>query len=138
MIISTLGSRSPRRNFRGLLLAVFCLSSIFIVALRLGAAEATKKSFDLPAGDAATTLKAFTQQSGEQIVYPVEQMRGVKTNAVTGELSARAALDLMLKDTGLVAVQDEKTGALAVRRDPNPNASRVAQTEQRPPGKKQD
>ena len=31
--------------------------------------------------------------------------------------------------TGLVAVQDEKTGALSVRRDDSPNAPRVAQEE---------
>jgi iron complex outermembrane receptor protein len=97
--------------------AVFSLGFI----LSLGAAEAAKKNFNLPAGDAATTLKAFTQQSGEQIVYPVGQIRGVKTNVVQGEFAARDALDRMLDGTGLVAVQDEKTGALAVRRDPGPN-----------------
>lgn len=99
------------------------------LTLSLVAAEPAKKSFNLPAGDAATTLKAFTQQSGEQIVYPVEQMRGVKTNPVSGELATRDALDRMLKDTGLVVVQDEKTGALAVRRDAGPNAPRAAQTD---------
>jgi hypothetical protein len=73
------------------------------------------KKFDLPAGDAATTLQVFSQQSGEEIIYPMEKVRGIRTNEVHGEMSARAALDRMLDGTGLSAVQDEKSEALAVR-----------------------
>jgi hypothetical protein len=73
------------------------------------------KKFDLPAGDALATLQAFSRQSGEEIIYPVEQVRGVRTNAVQGEMSPRAALDRLLDGTGLSAVQDEKSEALAVR-----------------------
>ncbi|MBI2496878.1 MAG: hypothetical protein HYV75_02765, partial [Opitutae bacterium] len=109
----SLVSRCLHRFLRPACAAVFALG----LTLSLGAAEAAKKNFNLPAGDAAKTLKAFTQQSGEQIVYPVEQVRGVKTNPVAGELDARTALDRMLRDTGLTVVQDGKTGALAVRRD---------------------
>jgi outer membrane receptor protein involved in Fe transport len=114
----------------------WCLAALaaFTLAVSTFAADAPKKSFNLPADDAAKTLKAFSEQSGEQIVYPVEQVRGVMTNAVSGELTARAALDQMLKDTGLVAVQDEKTGALAVKRDVGPNAQRVAQKGSDRPG----
>jgi len=124
MINSDPVSRLSRRILRMASVAVLCLG--FSLSF---AAEAAKKAFDLPVGDAATTLKVFTQQSGEQIVYPVEQMRGVQTNAVKGELGPRAALDQMLKDTGLVVVQDAKTGALAVRRDADPNGPRAAQTD---------
>jgi outer membrane receptor protein involved in Fe transport len=126
MINSTPSDRPSRRNIRGL-----CRAAFFTFALSavLSGADTAKKNYNLPAGDAGEVLKAFTAQSGEQIVYPVEQMRGIKTKAVRGELSARAALEQMLTDTGLVIVQDEKTGALAVKRDPDPNAARVAQTE---------
>jgi iron complex outermembrane receptor protein len=113
MITSPVGFRSLRRSFRGHFLAA-CLA--FLSAALASAAEAPTKTYNLPAADAVKTLKAFSEQSGEQIVYPVEQVRGVQTNAVTGELSARAALDRMLDGTGLVVVQDEKTGALAVRK----------------------
>lgn len=99
-----------------------------IVGLAVNAAETAKKSFNLPAGDAVQTLKTFSDQSGEQIVYPVEQVRGVKTHAVTGERTPHEALDAMLANTGLTALQDEKTGALTVRAS-SPNASRAAQNE---------
>jgi hypothetical protein len=76
------------------------------------------KLFNLPAGDAAATLQAFSRQSGEEIIYPIEQIRGIRTNEVHGEMSPRAALDRLLDGTGLSAVQDEKSEALAVRPSP--------------------
>lgn len=122
----TLVRRSSSRFFRMAFAIVASLTFAFSVA----AAPTTKKSFDLPAGDAATTLKLYAQQSGEQIVYPLDQIRGVKTNAVKGEVAPLAALEQMLADTGLVVVQDEKTGAIAVRRqepaEPKNGPSRLA------------
>lgn len=90
--------------------ALVCLFTAFV-----SAADLAKKSYQLPAGDAAVTLKRFSEQSGEQIVYPVDSVRGVQTNAVSGELTAREALGRMLAGTALVTVQDEKTQALAVQ-----------------------
>jgi len=89
-------------------------------AVAAAGADGARKKFDLLAGDAAVTLQAFSRQSGEEIIYPVEQVRGIRTNGVSGELSARSALDRMLDGTGLMAVQDEKTGAFAVRQAPPP------------------
>lgn len=126
MITSPLFVRPLCRVSRGLFAAVSCALALAVAAF---GADAPKKTYNLPAADAVKTLKAFSEQSGEQIVYPVEQVRGVRTLAVKGEFTPREALDQMLKDTGLVAVQDEKTGALAVRRDASPNAQRVAQTD---------
>jgi hypothetical protein len=79
-------------------------------------AEDTRRQFDLPAGDAASALQAFSRQSGLEIIYPVEQVRVVRTKRVTGKLDPRTALDRLLEGTGLVAVQDETTGAIAVHR----------------------
>ncbi|MBA4137233.1 MAG: hypothetical protein C0518_07945 [Opitutus sp.] len=88
--------------------------SLALLALVAFGAEPARKNYNLPAGDAAATLKAFSQQSGEQIVFPVESVRGVQTKPVAGELNAREALELMVAGTDLVVGQDEKTGALAV------------------------
>ncbi len=81
-------------------------------------ADPPKKTFRLSEGDAAVTLKQFSQQAGEQIVYPIDLVRGVKTNSVRGEFTPRDALNRMVANTGLVAVQDEKTGAFTVGRKP--------------------
>ena len=63
----------------------------FGLTLTAPAADAGRKSYNLPAGDAAATLKQFSAQSGEQIVYPVAQVTGAKTNVLSGGLS-RVAL----------------------------------------------
>jgi iron complex outermembrane receptor protein len=93
------------------------LTALLFLAVSLPISAATdqaRKSYSLGAGDAASTLKQFTEQSGEQVVFLVNKVSGVKTNAVSGELTAREALDALLAGTGLVAIQDTKSGAFAV------------------------
>lgn len=89
---------------------------LFAVGLSLGAAEPARKKFQLSGGDAASTLKKFIRQSGEQVVYLVDSVRGVKTQPVKGEFTARDALQRMLAGTPLAAFEDLKTGALTVSR----------------------
>jgi outer membrane receptor protein involved in Fe transport len=97
------------------------------------ATEAPRRHFDLPAGDAATTLKQFAADSGEQIVYLVDNVRGETTNGVKGEFSAREALDRMLAGTRLLATQDRRTGALVVGRRRTAEAPPPAATERSAP-----
>jgi outer membrane receptor protein involved in Fe transport len=94
----------------------FPLLLAVLATLTVRAADDAKKTFSVPAGDAAQTLKQFAAQAAREIVFSPEVVGAVKTNAVSGELTPRAALDLMLANTGLVAAQEAKTGAFAVRR----------------------
>lgn len=94
--------------------AAFACAVCSVSEVRGEAAES--RSYNLPRGDAATTLKQFAADSGEQIVYLVDNVRGQKTNAVIGEYSAREALNRMLAGTGLVASHDPATGAFVVGR----------------------
>ena len=80
-------------------------------------AKADLKSVDVPAGDALTTLKELSSQVGGRLLYTTESVSGVQTRAVKGQMTAAEALEIMLADTGLVAVSDPKTGAVAVRRE---------------------
>ena len=80
------------------------------------AAETGKRTFHLPRGDAAVTLKEFAGSAGAPIVYLVDRVRGATTNAVSGEFAAREALDRMLAGSGLEAAQDAATGAFVVSR----------------------
>lgn len=89
--------------------------------------DGMRKSYDLPAGDAASMLKRFSEISGRETLFAAEAVRGVKTNPVRGELTAREAIAALLDGTGLTAIADEKTGALAVKRDPDPNDRWAAQ-----------
>ncbi|MBI5381798.1 MAG: TonB-dependent receptor plug domain-containing protein [Opitutae bacterium] len=74
-----------------------------------------RKPYQIPAADAALSLKLFSDQSGEAIVFPVERVRGIITHAVEGAFTAREALDRMLAATPLSIVEDPTTGAFAIR-----------------------
>jgi len=100
-------------------LAVTLLCTVLVTGWAT-TASAPKTNFRLSVGDAASTLRQFSQQARTPIVYPVDAVRGVTTNAVQGEFTAREALDRMVTGTGLVVAQDGKTGALTVGRPSSP------------------
>lgn len=113
------------RNLPRTLLASVLGAALWLTAL---AAE-TKRSYDLPAGDAATMLRKFSEVSGHETLFAADTVRGVKTRAVKGELTAREALEALLVDGELAFTQDAKSGVFAVRRGPGPNDPRAVLTE---------
>ena len=56
---------------------------------------------NIPAGDAAQTLRQFNFQTGMELLYLFERVEGIHTQAVSGTFEASEALDLMLAGTGL-------------------------------------
>lgn len=62
--------------------------------------------FDLPADDAVKSIPQFGLQSGLQIVAPADKLSNVRTPTVSGQMDARIALDMLIKDTGLVVAND--------------------------------
>ncbi len=98
-----------------LAVAALC-SAVVASAATTVTAAAEKRTFNLPRGDAAVTLKQFAAAAGTPIVYLVDRVRGVTTNAVSGDLAPRDALDRMLAGSALEAGQDAATGALVVSR----------------------
>lgn len=92
-------------------------------------AAAAERAFDVPAGEAAGTLKQFAVQSGQQVVFMGDTVRGEKTQAVKGVYTPQQALALMLAGTRLLVMRDPATGALAVKKvAPDPNAPRAVPT----------
>jgi outer membrane receptor protein involved in Fe transport len=109
--------RLPRRRVPTAALFAFvflALSGLFLAPS--AAAAAAHQSYDLPPGDAEQTLRLFSQQSRQQILYPPNEVSGVQTNAVRGDYSPRQALDAMLAGTILQAEEEAGTGAFTVRR----------------------
>ncbi len=87
-------------------------------AVLSAAAASTKKAFDIPAGDAVLALKAFSAQSGAQVIYPEEQIEGAKTKALKGAFTPADAIDRLLAGTNLKAAYDQGSGSFAVSRAP--------------------
>lgn len=83
----------------------------------LHAADAGRIHFALPAAAAEVTLETFAEQAGEQIVYLLDDVRGVATNPVQGSFTYREALERLVAGTGLRVEQEEKTGAFVIKRD---------------------
>lgn len=104
------------RSCLGVLFRALLGTALFGLAVLQGA-DASRLRFDVPAGDAPQTLKQFAQQAKREILFPVQPVGGVKTNAVVGELTVGEALAVLLRDTELSAVEDAVSGAIVVKRD---------------------
>ncbi len=93
-----------------------------------GDESAAKRHYELAAADATTTLRQFAEQSGQEIIYVVTTVRGVTTNAVKGEFTAREALTRLVANTGLLPLEDAKTGAVSIIREARPESKSPRQS----------
>lgn len=109
------------------LLACFVTALLLIAPAR--AADA-RKSFDIGSGNALDTLKQFTAQSGQQLLYSADAVEAVVTKPVKGTYSALEALNIMVGGTRLSVVADPRNGALSLVTADDPNVARAAQTAQ--------
>lgn len=102
-------------------LARLCLG-LFALALA-GAAHAADapRTFDVPAGDAADTLKLAARQAGLEIVFFAETVRGLRTPPLRGDFAPREALDRLIAGTPLQVHLDD-TDILTISRRPSPEA----------------
>lgn len=92
------------------------VAAFLAAAANFFAAESTRKTFDVAAGRAEERLPEFAQQAGVELVFSVDKVAGVQTNAFKGSATAPEALDRILANTALTPIRDPKTGALGVRR----------------------
>jgi iron complex outermembrane receptor protein len=83
------------------------------------AAEA--RELDIPAGDLSVALQALARQSGVELVYRIEHIRGLLTKGVRGEFSAEEAARRLVAGTKLV-VQVDSSGAMLITLAPGPPA----------------
>lgn len=80
----------------------FSRALICLLLLSVGAQAAGSRTFTIPAGDAADALRSFSAQSGLQMLFEYRAIKGHKTHALSGEFDAQLALELLLRDSGLV------------------------------------
>lgn len=116
----------PQRRYGGLSRLFPALLLILLVCLslhRLGGAEMAARAFAIPAAPAEVTLETFSEQSGAQVIYLLEDVRGVTTNPLQGRLAIGEALERLVGGTALRAERDGKTGAYVIKRDRQARAS---------------
>ena len=90
-----------------LLMCMFCVSYA-------RAADRTYH-FNIPAEALSQALRTFGQTAGEQIIFTEDLVSGLSFSGLQGDFSAEAALQRLLRGTGLVA-ERTPTGVIMIRR----------------------
>ena len=76
-----------------------------VLGVAVGAAAAdldSKIRFNIPAEPVSAALSTFADQSGIQVMTATANLTGIESPGVSGVHTARAALEAVLKGTGLV------------------------------------
>ncbi|RZZ81592.1 TonB-dependent receptor [Pseudoxanthomonas winnipegensis] len=100
-------------KLRTLLLSAAC-------AAALSAQAQAASQLDIPAGSLDGALQALSRQTGAQLLYRPEQLAGLQTRGVRGELSPAQAAERLLEGSGLVARRDASGALLIARQDATP------------------
>jgi outer membrane receptor protein involved in Fe transport len=72
------------------------------------------KPVNVPAGDLVQGLQAFEKQADVELVYQVEQLKGLHTKGVNGSYTAHDAVVKLLEGTKLEARTDPSSGAMLI------------------------
>lgn len=99
------------RNMKSLFAVLTTTTAIVALAAPAHAAEA--RDYAIEAGSLEAALDAFGRQSGEQVIYRVDDVRGKASEGVSGRHSPEQALRKILAGTGLRVVKSAG-GALAI------------------------
>jgi|HubBroStandDraft_5_1064220.scaffolds.fasta_scaffold10093_2 iron complex outermembrane receptor protein len=75
-------------------------------------------SLDIPAGELTTALDILAHQTHAEFIYSADEVRGVKTHGVQGNVSAETAVERLLEGTQLV-VKVHPSGAILISRGPD-------------------
>jgi iron complex outermembrane receptor protein len=87
-----------------------------------------KSHVNVPAGDLTAGLELLAKQSGAEFVYSADQLKGLRTHGVAGDLSAKDAVTKLLEGTPL-QVRMDATGAMLIA---HPTASATSQASPTP------
>src|SRR6202795_4315679 len=82
--------------------ALACASGMFLATP--GSASADPARFDIPAQPLPNALKNFAAQAKMQLLYRYDVVSHATASPVTGQLEKHAALEQLLRGTGLEAV----------------------------------
>jgi iron complex outermembrane recepter protein len=82
-------------------------------AVQAVADDARRHAIDIPPQDLGVALQLLSKQSGTDLIYRPEQVRGLRTRGAVGELSTQEAVVELLEGTRLT-VRADPSGALLI------------------------
>ena len=71
--------------------------------------------FQISGGDASEILETLSTKAERPLIYLVDQVKGVKLNAVEGEMTFRQAMERLVKDTELMLVEESNSGTWMIK-----------------------
>ena len=114
------------RPLRTLLLSLACSAAL------AAQAQSAPLRLDVPAGDLASALDAYAKQTGTQLVYRSDQLKGARSPGVRGQMSAQLGLDQLLKGSGFQPKRDGNGAVVIVAQSSPPTAPAARQASPRP------
>jgi iron complex outermembrane receptor protein len=99
------------------LLAATSLTAIAAPAVAQ-ADSAGQAAFNIPAGELSSALQRFARQSHTQVIYSVAELRGRRSQGVSGRMSSTEALQRLVDGSGASLIHDP-SGAFLVHSDPS-------------------
>jgi hypothetical protein len=106
-------ARASEAGIRGLVLAVLAAATLWNAAARADDMLDRTVPFHIVPSPLASALIEFSSQSGIQVAAADADVSHLKTSGVTGTFTNRAALKMLLQDTGLnYSLVGEKTVAI--------------------------
>lgn len=82
-------------------------------------------NFNIAAQSARSAIQAFARQSGVQILVPADDLEGITTNAISGQLRVDAALRTLISGTGL-SIRSSRSTAIVLVKTPKPALNKAA------------
>src|SRR5450631_350503 len=111
----------------------FLSCAILLTMVATHVCEALDRMVEIPAGDLAHSLEQLSRQLDIQILYDADRLKGLKSPAIQGFLTAQEALDQLLNGTSL-AFQGRGDGFVVTPKSSPPSTAIPAAADQaRPP-----
>src|SRR6185437_4991419 len=103
------------------------LKTTAATALALALTQAANaQDFNIPGGDLARALSAYTKQTGQSLVVSGDAVRGVQTRGARGNFSQDDALGRILAGTGFTIERD--SGVIAIVRGERQSRNEISLT----------
>lgn len=93
-------------------MARLALGGLGAIAFSVGA-QAQTRNFDIAGGELKAALDAYSAQSDTQLIYKIEDVKGLRTKGLQRSLSAEEALQQLLEGTALT-VRRDTSGAMVI------------------------
>src|SRR5579859_4607248 len=106
----TRGSMPISNMTRSAIVALLCSLSVAVHAV---ANNTTRHAINIPAQDLSGALELLSKQSGTDLIYRPEQVRGLKSHGAVGDFSTEQAAAKLLEGTRLT-VSEDASGALLI------------------------